>query len=297
MYSTAVKKNMPQFTWTYVGGGGNNHTVSLFHGEKTGHVLLMLNGKIMQIDFGVRDSKTYPFFIEEEFCEVRLEQKGEQMYYYFEINKKVDTPFNRARKKRERRNMGQTLVFFSFLILLAVGFVFGFQAYDRKLKSKNWSDEAFSGSTTGRVYFDGNAVAYAYIVGNRGYSRHFFPDKATGDLLPEMPLEEGDEFTVRFHPDRPNFSRILFSQPTEAQQEKYIERIMAVHLPLHPAEHPLQVRCALQLAAELHGTSAFADFFYQATPPAERVDHNRDSYYRLVRDPVFQKKLTTRCWN
>jgi hypothetical protein len=162
--------------------------------------------------------------------------------------------------------MGQTLVFFTFLILLAVGFVFGFRAYDKKLKSKNWGDEAFSGSTTGRVYFDGNAVAYAYIVGNRGYTRHFFPDKTTGDLLPEMPLEEGDEFVVRFHPDRPNFSRILFSQPTEAQREKYVERAMAVHLSLHADEHPSQVRCMLELAVELYGPGAFADFFYQATP-------------------------------
>ena len=112
---------MAQYTWTYLGGCGKKFNVSLFHGKRTGHVLLMLNGQILQIDFGVRDSKTYSFFIEDEFCEVHLERKGDEMYYFFEINKKVDTPRNRDRKKLNRKYLGQTLAF--FLLLLFIRFM------------------------------------------------------------------------------------------------------------------------------------------------------------------------------
>lgn len=290
---------MPQYNWTYVGGGGKNFKVSLFHGRKTGHVLLLLDGHILQIDFSVRDSKTYAFFIEDEFCEVHLERKGEEMYYFFEINKKVDTPRNRERRKRDRKYLGQSLAFFGLLVVLATLASLAFLAYDKKLDQKRMQAGAFSDSTKAWVQLDtlsnSSSIRYFYVVGADTYSQFYFIDRDSP--APDFPLETGDEFLVRFHPARPDLGRIYLSQPSPAQIRKYIEKVAALHLSLHPEEHPPYVRCTLEQAFERSGLSGLADFYYQNEPPEANPDHNHNSYLRLVRDPEFQQILATRCWN
>jgi len=282
-----------------VGGGGKNYTVSLFHGPKTGHVLILLNGKILQIDFSVRQSKTYSFFIEDEFCEVHLERRGDEMYYFFEINKKVDTPRNRDRKKRERKYLGQTLAFFSILLLVAIVSALWFRAWDKKREKKQLEITVLTDSTIAWVQLDSlsktYAIQYFYVVGPETYSRYFFENE--GSQLPEIPLQSGDEFFVRYHPGRPDQSEISFARPTEKQVGKYVDRVMARHLLLNPDAYPPHVRCTLQLVLEKRGLSGLADFFFQDKSPEINPAHNKDAYHRLIRDPAFQQEIAARCWD
>ncbi|MCB9284968.1 MAG: hypothetical protein H6563_12900 [Lewinellaceae bacterium] len=291
---------MSQYTWTYVGGGGKNYRVTLFHGKRTGHVLILLNMQVLQIDFNVAESKTYSFFIEDEFCEIRLERRGDEMYYFFEINKEVDTPRNKARKKRERKHLGQTLLFFAALIVLASAMALGLRAHNKKIANTRWSEKMYSDLTVGWVEIDSlhaGTISYQYIAGNRPYSGFFFEDENRGDTLPLFPLRPGDEFVVRYNPTRPDMSRIFFSQPTESQEKRYVARTLDRYMQYHPDEHPVQVRCLLELALEMRGLSGLADLYYQEESTVSSPLHNRDSYYRLVRDPDFQQALSKRCWD
>jgi hypothetical protein len=291
---------LSQFTWTYVGGGGKNYTVTLFHGKRTGHVLILLNVQVLQIDFSVRESKTYSFFIEGEFCHLRLERRGEEMYYFFEIDKKVDTPLNRVRNKQERRYLVQVFVFFGLLIAVATGAALGFQAYNKKLKADRLNVSAYTGVTIGWVEVDtlhtSRLIRYYYVVGNRQYTGSSFldPNKVTDN--PVIPLEQGDEFTVRFNPRYPEYSMIHFQESTEQQKKRYLELTLQRHLALNPAIHPTLARCMLELAMERAGPGGLADFFFQDTEPGANPLHNRDSYHRLVRDPAFQREVEKRCW-
>ena len=283
-----------------MGGGGKNYRVTLFHGKRTGHVLILLNKQILQIDFNVVESKTYSFFIEDEFCEIHLERRGEEMYYFFEINKEVNTPFNQARKKRDRKYLNQTLLFFALLICMATIMALGLRAHNRKIARTHLSENIYSDSTVGWVEIDtlhAGAISYQYIAGNTPYSSFFFEDPERGDSLPLFPLQSGDEFTVRYHPLRPDLSRIFFSQPTSAQTQKYFNRTLERHLQYHPEEHPGQARCMLELALEMKGINGLADVYFQQEPTISSPIHNRDSYYRLVRDPGFQQALSKRCWD
>ena len=291
---------LSQYTWTYVGGGGKNFQVTLFHGKNTGHVLLLLNAQVLQIDFNVRDTKTYSFFIEDEFCEVHLERRGAEMYYFFEINKKVNTPRNKARKLRERKHFWQALAFFGILIIVAIVSALGFSKYNKKLEIRRLNEEIYSDSTVGWVQLNTlypEEVRYQYVADDSPYSSIFFEDEAQGKTLPLFPLQTGDEFIVRFNSRRPDLSRIYFSQPTEAQSERYLERTLTRHLAYNPDAHPTMARCTLELALEIRGLAGLADIYFQQESPASFPAHNRDSYYRLIRDPGFQQALSDRCWD
>ena len=292
---------MSQYNWTYVGGGGRNYNVTLFHGKRTGHVLILLNAQVVQIDFGVRESKTYSFFIEDEFCQIHLERRGEEMYYFFEIDKKVDTPRNRERRKRDRRHLVQTLLFFAGLIVVASVAALIFRAYNKKRFEEQWSGSTYSDSTVALVKVDtlptSRLLSYSFVVGNNTYSGSAVLQVEDPEPPNLMPLEEGDEFLVRYYGDHPEFNRIDLGRPSERQLRRYFDRALSRHLALHPDTYQPHARCSLELALELHGLNGLADFFYQDISPGRNPVHNQNSYYRLVRDPVFRQAVEERCWD
>lgn len=91
---------MPQYSWNITGHRGNNYKLGLFHGDKTQHVVLHCNDKIVQIDFDVRESKTYSMFLDQELCEVSIDHTGDDQYdYSCRINHEAETPLNQRRKE------------------------------------------------------------------------------------------------------------------------------------------------------------------------------------------------------
>ncbi len=107
---------MGQLTWTYVDDDGFSHKVGLYHGDKTGHLMVYCNTRIVVIDFGVQSSKNYTFFIDEELCDIAIEENEGAFSYSFTIDQKTDTPRNRGRRKMLKSQLKQSL-------LLGVAFV------------------------------------------------------------------------------------------------------------------------------------------------------------------------------
>ncbi len=115
---------MSQITWTYVDDNGYSHKVGLFHGDATGHLMVYCNADIVVIDFGVQTSKNYSFFINEELCDIAVEEKEGKFSYGFKIDQVTDTPRNRGRRKMIRSQMKLSLMLGAGFILLLAVFVF-----------------------------------------------------------------------------------------------------------------------------------------------------------------------------
>jgi hypothetical protein len=122
---------MSQITWTYIDDDGSRHRVGLFHGDNTGHLLVYCNARVVVIDFSVRASKNYSFFINEELCDIAVEENEGKFSYGFKIDQITDTPRNRGRRKMIRTQIRQSLLFgaaFIFLLILAVFLLLHFNA-------------------------------------------------------------------------------------------------------------------------------------------------------------------------
>lgn len=115
--------------WTYIDDFGRRHNVGLYHGMRSGHLLVYCNKRILLIDFNVRNSKTYTFYINDELCDLSIERKNNKFAYGFEIDKKTETPKNLLRRKIERSDtrkillaiLGMTLLISSIAFLMMKG--------------------------------------------------------------------------------------------------------------------------------------------------------------------------------
>lgn len=122
---------MSQMTWTYIADDGSRHKVGLFHGDNTGHLLVYCNARIVIIDFSVIASKNYSFYINEELCDLTIEENEGKFSYSFKPDQITDTPYNRRRKEYLRAEQKQVLLFGLALVLaiiLVVYFFFRFNS-------------------------------------------------------------------------------------------------------------------------------------------------------------------------
>lgn len=91
---------MAQHIWSITGQQGKTYNLGLFHGETTHHVVVHCNNSIVVIDFGVKESKTYSLFLDQELLEVTIDHTGGDNFAYdCKINHEVETPLNKQRKQ------------------------------------------------------------------------------------------------------------------------------------------------------------------------------------------------------
>lgn len=293
---------MNHYNWTYVAGGGRNIPVGLYHSSKKGHLMIYVGKKITTIDFHVLDSKDYSFFIDNELCWIKLKRKGDEMYYYFEIDRKADTPMNRARWAMEKKFLKQLVIGLAFFAIVVTTFTF----YLKSQKQPHYTriDDLLENgaveSVAKVVVEEGSGqpqISYHFIAKNEAISsKTDYQNEPFVMLVNGMPLESGDEFVVKYSPSNPAVNRIDFKRPTKEQIQAYIERAAAAHLNIHPNEAPHLVACMVAAAYEIEGIGGLADFYFQNTPPKENPNHNTLSYSRLVRSLPFQKKIEKDCW-
>ncbi len=293
---------MNHYSWTYVAGGGRNIPVGLYHSSTKGHLVIYVGQKISTIDFNVLDSKEYTFFIDNEFCRIKLERRGDQMYYFFEIDKTADTPMNRARWAMERKFLQQMVIGLVVFLALALSFAFflnqqktpGLADAEKLLAAQGVETVAKVTVAPGEQQPD---ISYHFVASNQGYSSRPAGHSAPLVMLKNgMPLESGDEFVVLYVPNNPSVSRIDFERPTNRQIETYQKRATEKHLFLHPDADRSMVSCLVKTAFDLEGIGGLAKFYFQNVSPADNPTHNQNSYFRLIRSLPFQKKVEKNCW-
>ncbi len=113
---------MAQHIWSITGQQGKTYNLGLFHGETTHHVVLHCNNAIMVIDFGVKESKTYSIFLDQELCEVTIDHTGGDNYAYdCKINHDVETPLNQKRREyREEEERSERIRLYAAFAVAAV---------------------------------------------------------------------------------------------------------------------------------------------------------------------------------
>ena len=109
---------MSQYNWTLLDDFGNRYKVGIYHGEKTGHVLVYCNKKVLIIDFKVLRTKTYSFFLGMEFCELTVIKESDSYRYDLKINQKINTHLNLHRQKLHRQNVIKSVLIFMVIVLL-----------------------------------------------------------------------------------------------------------------------------------------------------------------------------------
>ena len=115
---------MGQLRWTYLDDFGGKYNVGLYHGERSGHVMLYVNSSIVLIDFSIKDTKKYSLFIGEELCDLTLEKEDDGFSYGLVPNTAVDTDLNRQRRKINIRDNIKTCFLGVLLVLLIISINF-----------------------------------------------------------------------------------------------------------------------------------------------------------------------------
>lgn len=311
---------MAQVGWVYLDNHGGQHRVGLYHGDQSGHLVIHCNLRVVQIDFSIKEDRTYSFFIEDELCEVDLRKEPNGRFSYdFRVNKTVDTPRNRIRRADERQIQRQLYYFGAGVLLFLAVVFFGLRWYGKRQREKEIAATSmvtdFSQATLQRLSTEGkDAVAELFLV-REGLQRKVFYGFTIGDstmvsgkfavadtgvvLLPNgFPLQDHDAFRAVYLPSQPHTHRIDYFLPTPTTIESYARRAAEAELAAHPdSTSPPRCACLVESTLALKGWVALADILLQQQTERQNPRHNQNSYLRLVRDPEFAKRVLERCWD
>lgn len=120
---------MGQQVWEMDSVTGTHYTLGLFHGDDTGNLMVYLNNDIFLIDFKILDTKSYNFFIGEEFMRLSILKAASGFEYLLEVDKESPTPLNNAIKKSENEEQNLLLLGLILMsIILAAIFIYNYYA-------------------------------------------------------------------------------------------------------------------------------------------------------------------------
>lgn len=309
---------MAQVGWVYLDDFGNRNRIGIYHGDRTGHLVIHCNLRVVQVDFSVKESRTYSFFVEDELCEVSVVKEKNGFTYDFKVNKQIDTPRNRLRKAEERRNRKYMALFLGGMALVLVAAFIGFRQYGKMQRQKLLGATSLSSRLKpeyeARMAVEGKpAVAQLQVV-EEGLKRRIYygfltdkdkhisglfsvPDTGLIVLPNGFPLENRDAFQVRYLPLEPEIHLVDFFQPTDQTLAAYLQRALEAEQRAHPGATPGHSLCVAHLTLEKKGWQQLADLIFQSVPPEKNLDHNRDSYLRLVREAEFARVIARECWD
>ncbi|MBN8678405.1 MAG: hypothetical protein J0M29_09280 [Chitinophagales bacterium] len=310
---------MAQLNWVFLDDFGGRHKVGLYHGDRTGHVMIHCNLKVVQIDFSVKDTKMYSFFIEDELCEVILEKRKDGAFAYeFRVNKKVDTPRNRVRRVQEGQNRKyMTMVAIGIVVVLLLAF-FGLKWYGHTQELKKIALSGvvgnYSKSNMKRLGAEGKrtvarlhlsqlnsgkeqTISYALLaVDSLMDQGEFKVPIGTPLVLPTgFPFTEGDEFEAIYLPSDPSIHRVNFFQPTRVTTTRYLEMATKVEREKHPAVSPERSVCRVLTAAEHSGWPVLAHIIFQEKTPEENKRYNQTTYEHLWTDASLIQAVQEKC--
>lgn len=278
---------MAHTTWIYADGSGINHTVGLYHGNTDGHVAIYCDKKIIQIDFGVKTNEIYSFFIEDELCEIHLiKQKNDVFYYEFKVNKVVNTPKNKERKRIQQLEYKQLALFGLALLCFVIGLLL-FHHYQKNQKKPENSYYATYPSSITR-----DQLALLYTSGKKGLARFYVTPgspkiiyafqtisqtqvsasiSANSNQPLQLPsgfrLNDQDAFEVIYLPDNPLVHIIDFRTPHPNTIRNYILAAIETERYSHPQSNNGRCNCIVETILQEKGWEYLAPICQQNDSP------------------------------
>jgi hypothetical protein len=286
----------------YLGDNGRQYNVGLFHGDRTGHLMVMCNTRVVLIDFSVREAKDYSFFIDDELFELSIEGEPGRYAYNCAINEDADTPRNRHRKQQKRTDFRKTVALIAIFVLVVIG-ALGFAAVNQMeapAQPPPLTSLEDGVETTARIFVEsgeGEAqprIKYSFVADGR--VREFRQQLEAG-MINGFPLEDGDEFAVRYVHNRPSNHQLELDQPTERQLDRYRQRTLHQHQELNRDLNRIQAKCRVDIAYRLGGVEALAVLYNQNTPEESHPVFNEITYKKFVRDIPFLEAVERECWD
>jgi len=67
---------LAQSNWTYYSLTGRPYLIQLYHGDESGHLLVFVNGDIINLAFSQTDDYTYNFYIERQLLELVIQENN-----------------------------------------------------------------------------------------------------------------------------------------------------------------------------------------------------------------------------
>lgn len=110
---------MTQQFWHFNDQAGVEHTFGICHGEDSGHFVAYLDDRVMIIDFGILDDKSYPFYFERELLIFTIEKKETGFLYSLIADKNADTELNMELKK-ERKEEFHIIILVVCIVLVVL---------------------------------------------------------------------------------------------------------------------------------------------------------------------------------
>ncbi len=84
---------MAQHLWYYKNEYGPDYEIGLYHGDKSGHVMIYVGQKIVKIDFSVFDNKNYHFQLGSELFNLAIIFGQKNKYVLINENTGKAVPF------------------------------------------------------------------------------------------------------------------------------------------------------------------------------------------------------------
>jgi len=309
---------MAQLGWVYLDPHGGKHRIGLYHGDKTGHLLIHCNMRVIQVDFSVLETKSYSFFIEDELCEIKIYKEQGSFSYEFTTNRKVDTPLNRLRKTEDRRNLKYVVWLAAGLAVVIGGVFFGLYSFGKWQEGKGFMENSLLSTealkSQGLLAAQGKIAVAQLFYNTQGQQRRVFYTFTTADsvrttgqfkvpaagafLLPTgFPLSDSDAFRVTYLPANPRVHRVEFDMPARPTITRYLQVAQSMEQQNHPEYSPEKCACIVLNAAAKSDWPVLANFIFQQQLPDENTRHNQDTYLRMKRDPGFEAMVKQECWD
>jgi len=112
---------LAQESWNIKDPFGYEYNVGMYHGDRTGHLLIYVNGEPVIIDFGVEDSKSYSLVVGTVLYDLILKKVGLNFDYDFKRNEAYIEELQEKRKEEEEGE--KVILLVAICIILAVIYI------------------------------------------------------------------------------------------------------------------------------------------------------------------------------
>jgi len=291
---------LAQLNWTYTSDRGQQYVVGMYHGPQSGHFMVYCNSAIILIDFNVRKSSTYSFFIENELLELKINETDQNQFSYdFVVNTEAETPKNEERKRFDGLQFRWILAGLALFSLLVFGGYKIMDARNQRYLTANKTPllQEKGLKTTARVVVDPLddqhlKMTYAFIAD--GSPKEFEQDIS---LLSAgmLPVRSGDQFKITFLPQHPEIHELHLEQPNKKTLERFSELVLNKLMALHPQLNQKEADCLLRSTFAAEGTAGLANLFYQDLTEEEHPRHNYQTFQKMISSEDFVEKMKETC--
>jgi hypothetical protein len=96
---------MSQSLWTYYDPSYGPQTVGVYHGDDSGNLVVYCNNKVVMVDFKVKQSKSYSFYINKCLIKLNLKKQKQEKSFDHDFHRSMDADQIKINKKSSSFNV------------------------------------------------------------------------------------------------------------------------------------------------------------------------------------------------